>query len=216
MVHDAGPHRRVRRRRVRLRGRPAWQRARRQRGGHRPRRARARPTARPRSTSACSRRRAARTRSASRVARCCRRRSAATSSATTGHGQRARRPAGRPGTRARPRRRVLVAARDPGRDRGEGPADRDRPPARGRPAQGHGQERLATATRAAGRRPRPDRRDPRRPRARRDRDGRRRRRRSIQFGQSLSDKVVGPASSARSSATAARRGSTFVTTWSTS
>ena len=125
VVHDADPHRRVRCRRLWLRRRPAWQRARRQRGRDRPRRPghdrwhgaglprpllphpRHVPGARPG-------RRAAVLAAERRLLRQQR------------DGQRPRRHAGRPRARARPRRRVLVTARDPGRDGCRRPA-RSRP-----------------------------------------------------------------------------------------
>ena len=49
---------------------------------------------------------------------------------------------GDPGARPRPRRRVRLAADDPRRDRGHRPARPGRPAARGRPAAGHGHECL--------------------------------------------------------------------------
>ncbi len=55
-------------------------------------------------------------------------------------GDRARRPPGRPGAGAGPGSGFRVAADDPGRDTGRRPAHRGRPPARGRPSEGHGEE----------------------------------------------------------------------------
>ena len=104
----------------------------------------------------------------------------------------ARRPPGRPGAGPRPGGRVRVAAHRPGRDRGDRAADAGRPAARRRAPAGDRHERVDRAPGATRRRPR--------------RDGRRssatsrraRRRRSTspsasdQFGQTLSDRVVGP------------------------
>ena len=152
----------------------ARQRRHRQRGRHRPRGARARPTARPRSTSASSRRRAAPTRSGSRAARCCRRRSAATSSAATATASALDVLQGDPA-----RVRDLAVGFGSLRTiRAETPVQR---PARSRPTCGSstGASRgpITNASddgpREARRRPRRDRRGPRRPRARRDGDRRR-------------------------------------------
>ena len=82
--HDAGPHRRLRRRRVRLRRAACAAATSSSTRSPSSAARRAPPTARPRSTSGSSRRRAAPTRSRSRAAPSCRRRSAATSSAATG------------------------------------------------------------------------------------------------------------------------------------
>ena len=99
----------------------------------------------------------------------------------------------------------------------ERPADRDRPAPRGRPAQGHGQERLAAS--GSSDRPSSSARpswssttsSPARPRRST------RRRRSVQFGQSLSDKVVGAGVFGDVGRDERRRrGSTSATTWSTS
>ena len=141
VADDAGPGRRVHGRRLRVRGRPARQRRDRQRGGDRPRRHRRHRRHRSdlhRGLLAVARhlpapgpgRRPAVVADQRRHLR--RRR----------HGQPARRAPGRPGAGARPRRRVRLAADDPGRDRGRRAAHRDRPAPRGRPPQGNRQERL--------------------------------------------------------------------------
>ena len=115
---------------------------------------RAPPKASPRRISASSRRPAARTSSASRVARCCRRRSTATSSAT------ARRHSldvlqGDPSRDPRPRRRLRLAADDPGRERRR-PCRSSRPTFGSRMGrlQGHGHECLRGDPPGTGRRPR--------------------------------------------------------------
>ncbi len=126
MGDDPGPDRGLRRRCVRVRGHAARQRGHRQRGRPRARRARAPPTAPPRSTSASSRR--------SRGTYQVRVPGGALLSPPVsgdlfggGSGRdRARRPAGRPGPGPRPRGRVRVAADGPCRDGGR-PSRSSRP-----------------------------------------------------------------------------------------
>ena len=143
MGHDAGPDRRLRRGRVRLRVAAARQRPDHQRGRHRPRRRRARPRARRRSTSASSRRRAARTSCASPAARCCRRRSTATSSAGTARRRRS--------TSCRAiRRRSATSASDSARSGRSAP----RPPSTSRWCRRSSASRT-DASRAPSRTPRP-------------------------------------------------------------
>ena len=80
-------------------------------------------------------------------------RSVATSSAATARDPR-RRPGRRRRTRARPVRRLRVAADGPCRGRAPGAADPRRPQARRRRGRGHDQERLRRDAREAGRRAR--------------------------------------------------------------
>ena len=72
------------------------------------------------------------------------------------------------------------------------PARRGRPPARGRPAQGHGHERVRPSARAPAVVLGGDRRVARRPRARRDARPSTSASQHVQFGQQLSDRIVGP------------------------
>ena len=132
-----------------------------------------------------------RTRSASRAARSCRSPINGRHLRRRRHGRGPRRPPGRPGAGPRPRRRVRVAADDPGRDAGGGPAHRGGPPPRGRPPEGHAEECLhpgaSSSPRSSSARPSPSstisRPAPRPPWTSPSQFG--------QFAQSLSDKVVG-------------------------
>ena len=175
MGHDAGAHRRLRGRGVRLRFPAPRQRRHRQRGGHRARRAGRhrrhgpglprRLLAEPRHVPGARPGRGAAVRPGQR--RLLRRRRKL---------RHARHPAGRSRADPRSRCRVRVVADGPGRDRRHRAADRGLAEADRRTTQGHRHQRVGHDAPGPGGRPRRHRGQARRPGARRDRDGRRRHR----------------------------------------